>query len=79
MLANIKRVKTELLAGVECLVQEKNLSYIDAVILYCESNGVDVEQAGGIVGNDKKMTKKIKGEAEDLNFLKRPSVRLSHK
>jgi hypothetical protein len=63
------------LIGVESLVQKKRISYIEAAILYCESNGVDVEAAASIIGNDKMMTSKIEIEAENLNFLKK-SARL---
>ena len=71
MLVNIRKIKTELLTGVETLVTEKKISYIEAAILYCETNNIDVEQAAGIIGNDKKMTAKIEIEASDLNYLKK--------
>lgn len=70
MLQNIRRLKTELLAGVESLVKEKKLSYLDAVIHFCESNGVDLDQAGQIIQNNKKMTSKLKKEAAILNLLR---------
>jgi len=52
-------------------VKDKSCSYIDAVILFCERNNVDVEQAATILSSDKLMIAKIRNEAEDLNFLKK--------
>ena len=74
MLQHIKRIKTELLTGVEALVQDKHISYIDATISFCESRGIDLEQAATIIINDKKMTKKIENEAADLNFFKKIAI-----
>jgi hypothetical protein len=71
MLHNIKKIKTELLSGVETLVKEKQISYIEAAVLYCESNGIDLEQAAAVIGNNAPMTAKIEIEASDLNFLKK--------
>jgi hypothetical protein len=75
MLHNIRRLKTELLQGVESLVKERNLSYLDATLYFCEENEVDFEQAAKIIMNDKVLVAKIEIEAEDLNFLKK-SARL---
>lgn len=76
MLHNIKKIKTELLNGVETLVKDKSISYLEAAILYCESNGIDVEQAAAVIGNNAPMTAKIELEAEELNYLKKPSTLL---
>jgi hypothetical protein len=70
MLQHIRKIKTELLVGVESLVQEKKIGYIDAAILYCETNNIDVEQAASIIQNNKEMTSKIEEEAVILNYLK---------
>ena len=69
---NIKKIKTELLMGVETLVKEKRISYIEAAVLYCECNGIDLEQAAAVIGNNAPMTAKIEIEAAGLNFLKKP-------
>lgn len=76
MIQNIKKIKTELISGVETLVKEKNISYLEAAILYCECNGIDVEMAAAVIGNNAPMTTKIEIEAEQLNFLKKNIVRL---
>jgi len=71
-LQQIKKIKGVLLEGIENLVLEKNCSYIEATVLFCSTNGIDLEQAGNIIGNNELMTSKIQIEAEDLNFLKKP-------
>jgi hypothetical protein len=71
LLPHVRKIKTELLIGVENLVQEKNIGYIDAAVLYCETNGIDLEHAGAIIGNNQHMTSKIEVEASGLNFLKK--------
>jgi len=52
---------------IEKLVLNKSLSYIDAVIYYCEKNDLEVEVIAKMVTGALKS--KIKLEAEDLNFL----------
>ena len=71
MLENIKKIKTELLNGVENLVQEKNISYLEAALLYCDTNGISTEQAGAVIQTSKDITAKIEYEASALNFLKK--------
>ena len=76
MLQNIRKLKSELLTGVEKLVREKKISYLEAVIHFCEHNSVDLVQAAQIVQNDEIMTAKIELEAEGLNMLKYTKERL---
>jgi hypothetical protein len=52
---------------IEKLVLSKSLSYIDAVVYYCEKNDLEVEVIAKMVTGALKS--KIKLEAEDLNFL----------
>ena len=76
MLQNIRKLKSELLTGVEQLVHEKKISYIEATIHFCEDNSVDLVQAAMIIQNDEIMTAKIEMEAEGLNMLKYSKDRL---
>jgi hypothetical protein len=55
---------------VESLVQKKRIGYIEAALLYCESNGVEPEAAASIIQSDKAMIAKIEIEAENLNMMK---------
>lgn len=58
---------------IERLVEENDISYIDAVILYCEKTGLEEEVAAKLVVGSLKS--KIKIEAEDLHFLVKPNTR----
>jgi len=52
---------------IEKLAKEKNTSYMDAIILYCDQTGFEVEVAAKLISGALKS--KIKMEAEELHFL----------
>ena len=57
---------------IESLVQKnKSMSYIDAIIHFCELNSIDVEFVPKLI--TKPLKEKIKYEAMELNFLKKSS------
>ena len=56
---------------VEKLVMSEEISYIDAVIAFCEINKIDLEAVPKLLS--KPLKEKIKYEAMELNFLKRTS------
>ena len=57
---------------IESLVKDnQNLSYIDAIVHFCESNSIDLESVPKIIS--KPLKDKIKCEAMELNFLKKTS------
>jgi len=49
---------------IEKLVLEKKMEYIDAVMYFCDKNGVDIETA-----SNAKLKASIQVEAENLNYL----------
>ena len=49
------------------LVEKTKLSYMDAVLHYCDQNGMEPETAAQLVNN--KLKAQIREEAEELNFL----------
>ena len=53
--------------NIETIVSKKNIPYMDAVLIYCEETGLEVELAAKLVSGALKS--KIQLEAEDLNFL----------
>lgn len=53
--------------AIEELVWEKDISYMEAVVLHCERTGFEIEIAAKMISGVLKS--KIKIEAEDLNFL----------
>jgi len=56
---------------VEKLVMEERVSYIDAIITFCEVNKIDLESVPKLIS--KPLKEKIKFEAMELNFLKKTS------
>ena len=57
---------------IEVLVHSNSdMSYIDAIIYFCEKNSIDVESVPKLIS--KPLKEKIKYEAIELNFLKRSS------
>ena len=57
---------------IEHLVQDNaEMTYIDAIIHFCEQNSVDLESVPKLIS--KPLKEKLKYEAMELNFLKRSS------
>lgn len=52
---------------IEEIVYMKDVSYMDAVLLYCEENNVEIEVAASLINNNIKY--QIQLEAEELHFL----------
>ena len=52
-------------------LQNKDMKYLDAIVLFCEKNNVDIESVPKLIS--KPLKEKIKGEAMELNLLKRTS------
>lgn len=52
---------------IEDLVWMKDITYMEAIILYCEETGFEIEVAAKMISGTLKS--KIKSEAEGLNFL----------
>lgn len=64
-------IKDELIYEVEKLVKKHGLSYIDAILHYCEINNLDPEYIGSIVSKHPALKEKLTYEAEDLNFIEK--------
>ena len=58
--------------AIEELVYMKDIPYIDAVVMYCEQTGFELETAAKLVSGVLKS--KIKLEAEDLHYIKRSNT-----
>lgn len=58
---------------IEQLIQEKRLSFMDAVLHYCETTGMEVETAGTLIKSSAKMKARIQIDAEQLHFLPKSS------
>jgi len=55
---------------IEDMVEEMGIDVIDACILYCEQNGMEIESLGEIVKKNQSLRAKVQREAEALNFIK---------
>jgi len=53
---------------VENIVHETGSTYIDAILIYCEDNNVEIERVGKLI--NKKIKYCLEREASDLNMLK---------
>jgi hypothetical protein len=58
---------TDFSMKIEELVWMKDISYMEAVVLYCEETGFEIELAAKLISGSLKS--KIKIEAQELNFL----------
>jgi hypothetical protein len=56
---------------IEDLVNTKNLTYLEAVIYYCEQEGLEAHTITRWI--DKGMRDKIQYDAEELNYLPKTS------
>ena len=66
--------KKKFTRAIEELVIEKKLSYIDAIIYFCQEHHLEPESVKGLITPPLK--EKIKAEAVGLRFLKESHARL---
>ena len=59
---------------IENIVKDKKVSYMEAVVLYCEENGIDPSNIKPLV--NKHLKEKIAYEAQSLNMLKDKTAKL---
>ena len=62
-----KQTSAEFYTKIVKLVQDTKLSYMDAVLHYCDQNNMEPETAAQLVNT--KLKAQIREEAEVLNFL----------
>jgi hypothetical protein len=60
---------TEFLLAIDKMSAEKCINHLDAVILYCEENNIEIETAASLIKGSSKLKAKIQDNAEELNFL----------
>lgn len=56
---------------IDKLVKNHNLSYMDAVIHYCEKTGMEIETAAQLVKGNFRMKSHLREEGETLNMIER--------
>ena len=57
--------------NIENLVQQTKMTYIDAVMHYCDENKLEPETAGKMIGG--KLKQNIQDEAENLHLIEKTS------
>ena len=62
---------------IEAIVKEKRMSYMDAVLKYCEENDIDTASVGPLI--NKSLKEKIKEEAEKVSDLDQKEKEWSEK
>jgi Phage late-transcription coactivator len=60
---------------IEDIVYELDVDYMDACMVYCQRNNLEIEFLGALIKKNPYIKGKIQEEAEDLNFMKK-STRL---
>jgi len=66
----VKMNSKEFSLKIESIVKEKRISYMDAVVLYCEENDIDTSTVSSLIS--KSLKEKIQVEASNLRMLKLP-------
>ena len=66
--------KKKFAVAVETIVIDKKLSYIDAIVYFCQENHLEPESIKGLITPPLK--EKIKAEAVGLRFLKESHAKL---
>tara|TARA_B100000287_G_C20338445_1_gene664790 strand:- start:351 stop:611 length:261 start_codon:yes stop_codon:yes gene_type:complete len=56
---------------IEKIVSEEDLNYIDAILHYCETNGLEVDSITKLIS--KPLKERLKWDAIRLNFMKKTS------
>lgn len=59
--------------SIEALVWKYDIEYIDAVVMYCEKNGLEIESVASLIRNNEALKAKVQIEAENLNYLPKSS------
>lgn len=64
--------KEKFAVDIEEIVRTSDLNYIDAIVEYCDRNGVEIEVAVKLIS--KPLKEKLRFDATELNYLKRTSM-----
>ena len=63
--------KDKFAEDIEALVHSTSMNYIDAIVMYCEDNSIEIDTVNKLVS--KPLKDKIKYDATQLNYLKKTS------
>ena len=61
--------KDKFASDIEQLVLATQMNYIDAIVQYCDDNGIEIESVSKLMS--KPLKEKVKYDATELNYLKK--------
>lgn len=64
-------IKQQFIEEIETICKNSKVEYIDAIVMWCDRNNIEVETAAAWIKKDSSLKSKVQAEAEDLNILKR--------
>lgn len=67
---------TQFSIDVEDIVWELDVGYIEALTVYCDRKGIEIESVATMVLADKPLMEKLKIDAESLRYLKPTGAKL---
>ena len=59
----------EFYEAIESLVWKHDIEYMDAIIMHCEKNNIEVESVASLIKNNENIKSRLQIEAENLHFL----------
>ena len=67
---------TQFSIEVEEIVWDLDVNYVDALVIYCDRKGIEIESVAAMVQSDKTLMGKLKTDAESLRYLKPVGAKL---
>ena len=67
----VNKFNAEVSTAIEVIVAEKNINYLDAVMFYIESNGLELESVAEVIKNIPSLKAKIYDACSDLNLVEK--------
>lgn len=61
--------KEKFAEGVEALVKQTQMNYIDAIVEYCQVNGIEVESVSKLIS--KPLKERLRVDAMELNYIRK--------
>lgn len=62
---------SEFIDDIEELRKTLSLTYMEAVVYWCEARSLDVESVSYIIKKNRVLKSRLRSEAENLNYLKK--------
>lgn len=72
-MTTLNRMK-DICEKIEDIVWNYDISYMDAIVYYCETNNIEVEAFAKVIKTNDMLKAKIQSEAEKLNYLPKSNV-----